>query len=127
MVKLYFDADVWLNFCLDEMPGFVLASHYTEQLLGKVVDERWVIVISETVKEEVFEKNITPSPRRLKAWACPSPLCSRIFILGIFFKVSSSEASLASLSSSAWSFSATVFIFLNIIDFMGCRHFKHNK
>jgi predicted nucleic acid-binding protein len=66
MIKLYFDADVWLNFWLDEILGFVPASHYTEQLLEKMVDEGWVVVVSEAVKEEIFEKNIAPEDFREK-------------------------------------------------------------
>jgi len=34
-MKLYIDADVWLNFWQDEMIGLIPAAHYTELLLEK--------------------------------------------------------------------------------------------
>lgn len=58
--KLYLDADVWLNFWLDESLGLKPAFHYTEQLLEKAVDEGWIIAVSDAVKEEVFDKDILP-------------------------------------------------------------------
>ncbi len=59
-MKLYIDADVWLNFWLDEMLGLIPASHYTEELLGKACREDWTIVISEHVKKEIFKKKVSP-------------------------------------------------------------------
>jgi len=48
-MKLYIDADVWLNFP---------ASHYAEELLEKALREKWIIVISGVVKEEILKKKI---------------------------------------------------------------------
>ncbi len=59
-MKLYIDADVWLNFWQDEMVGLIPAAHYTELLLEKAVDEGWVIVVSDAVKKEVYKKKVTP-------------------------------------------------------------------
>ncbi|NOZ58484.1 MAG: hypothetical protein GXO66_02750, partial [Euryarchaeota archaeon] len=59
-MKLYIDADVWLNFWLDEMIGLIPAAHYTELLLEKAIDEGWVIVVSDAVKKEVYKKKVTP-------------------------------------------------------------------
>ncbi len=57
-MKLYLDADVWLNFWLDEMLGFLPASHYLEELLKRVRTERWVIIFSGIVKSEILKKKI---------------------------------------------------------------------
>lgn len=57
-MKLYIDADVWLNFWQDEMLGLIPASHYTEELLDKALRMKWIIVISRVVKEEILKKKI---------------------------------------------------------------------
>jgi predicted nucleic acid-binding protein len=66
MPKLYLDADVWLNFWLDEMLGLLPASHYIEELLRKANRENWVIVISGAVKKEIFRKHIAPEDLEIK-------------------------------------------------------------
>jgi len=58
-MKLYLDADVWLNFWLDEMLGFIPASHYLEELLDKALKEKWTIVISEEVKKEIKRAGVS--------------------------------------------------------------------
>ncbi len=60
-MKLYIDADVWLNFWQDEMLGLLPASHYAEELLKKANREGWTVVVSDLVKEEVFDKNVLPA------------------------------------------------------------------
>ncbi len=52
-MKLYIDADVWLNFWFDEMLGLIPASHYAEELLRKAAREGWTIVMSEKAKKEI--------------------------------------------------------------------------
>jgi len=59
-VKIYPDADVWLNFWKGEMIGMIPAFYFMEELLRKAMLERWVIVVSELVKEEVLEKGVSP-------------------------------------------------------------------
>jgi predicted nucleic acid-binding protein len=59
-MKLYIDADVWLNFWLDETVGFIPASHYMEELLEIAFREKWILVISGAVKREIYKKHITP-------------------------------------------------------------------
>jgi|Deesub1362B_J571_1020462.scaffolds.fasta_scaffold00376_19 predicted nucleic acid-binding protein len=61
LVKIYLDSDIWLNFWKGEMIGMIPAFHFTEELLRKAVLERWVVVVSELVKEEVFEKGVSPN------------------------------------------------------------------
>ena len=58
-MKLYLDADVWLNFWLDEMLGLLPASHYAEELLKKALKEKWTIVISEEVKKEIKRAGVS--------------------------------------------------------------------
>ncbi len=60
-MKIYLDADIWLNFWLDEMLGLIPASHYAEELLRKAAREGWTVVVSDLVKEEVFDKKVLPS------------------------------------------------------------------
>ncbi len=57
-MKLYLDADVWLNFWQDEMLGFIPASHYAEELLEKALKEKWVLVISGAIKKEIYKKKV---------------------------------------------------------------------
>ncbi|MFH1774545.1 MAG: PIN domain-containing protein [Methanobacteriota archaeon] len=57
-MRLYIDADVWLNFWQDEMLGLIPASHYAEELLDKALRMKWIIVISGVVKEEILKKKI---------------------------------------------------------------------
>lgn len=57
-MKLYLDADVWLNFWQDEMLGFIPASHYAEELLEKALREKWILVISGAVKKEIYRKKV---------------------------------------------------------------------
>ncbi|MFQ5975162.1 MAG: type II toxin-antitoxin system VapC family toxin [Candidatus Hydrothermarchaeales archaeon] len=57
-MKLYLDADVWLNFWLDEMLGFTPASHYLEELLETAFRKKWTILISGATKMEIRKKGV---------------------------------------------------------------------
>ncbi|MFQ6135884.1 MAG: hypothetical protein ACE5PM_01735 [Candidatus Hydrothermarchaeales archaeon] len=57
-MKLYLDADVWLNFWLDEMLRFTPASHYLEELLETAFRKKWIILISGAAKMEIRKKGI---------------------------------------------------------------------
>jgi len=59
-LKIYPDSDTWLNFWKGEMIGMIPAFHFMEELLRKAMLEGWVVVVSELVKEEVFEKGVSP-------------------------------------------------------------------
>ena len=43
-MKIYLDSDIWLNYWLDEMLGYIPAGYYAERLLEEAVDGRWEIV-----------------------------------------------------------------------------------
>lgn len=43
------------------MLGLIPASHYAEELLRKAAREGWTVVVSDLVKEEVFDKKVLPS------------------------------------------------------------------
>lgn len=57
-MKLYLDADVWLNFWQGEMIGLKPAFYYTKELLEKAVEEKWTVVFSEVVKSEILKRKI---------------------------------------------------------------------
>ena len=56
--KLYFDADIWLNFWQREMLGLVPAFQRAELLLARIEREGWILVVSDLVKREVFKKGV---------------------------------------------------------------------
>lgn len=56
--SLYLDADVWLNLIQREMAGFVPAFQRTKQLLSKAETEKWELVVSDLVKEEVRSQGV---------------------------------------------------------------------
>ncbi len=74
-VKIYPDADVWLNFWKGEMIGIIPAFHFMEELLKKAMLERWVIVVSELVREEVSEKGVSPDDFDEKIYELESAGC----------------------------------------------------
>ncbi|KXA94136.1 hypothetical protein AKJ37_07930 [candidate division MSBL1 archaeon SCGC-AAA259I09] len=51
--RLYLDADVWLNLLQGEMLGFVPAFQRAKRLFAKIREEKWELVVSDLVEEEV--------------------------------------------------------------------------
>lgn len=58
MTKVYLDSDVWLNLWQQEMLGFNPAFLRAEQLLDRVSEKGWKLVVSDLVKKEVVQKGV---------------------------------------------------------------------